>query len=83
MKKAIEFSVSIAVRTFKFHDCARTGDFLEIEELTVEGLSKMIQEVHTNPSYRARARYFQKVIAQLAVWTWQSPQRGRCSSSSL
>jgi len=41
-----------------------TGEFLDVADLTVAGLSKMIQQVHTNPSFRAKARYFQKVIAQ-------------------
>jgi len=42
----------------------RTGEFVEIANLTVERLSELIQRVRTNPSYRERARYFQKVIGQ-------------------
>src|SRR5262249_31908558 len=40
------------------------GEFLEIEDLTTEALSKLIQQVRTDPSYQAKARYFQKVIAR-------------------
>jgi MGT family glycosyltransferase len=40
------------------------GEFVEIEDLTAERLSELIQRVRKNPSYRDRARYFQKVIAQ-------------------
>jgi MGT family glycosyltransferase len=40
------------------------GEFLEIEDLTVEGLQQLIQKVLDNPSYRDKARWFQKVIAQ-------------------
>ena len=40
------------------------GEFLEIEDLTTEALSKLIQQVRTDPSYQVKARYFQKVIAQ-------------------
>jgi zeaxanthin glucosyltransferase len=42
----------------------RVGEFVEAENLTVERLSELIQRVRKNPSYRLRARYFQKVIAQ-------------------
>jgi UDP:flavonoid glycosyltransferase YjiC (YdhE family) len=37
---------------------------VEIGHLTAERLSELIQRVQKNPSYRDRARYFQKVIAQ-------------------
>jgi zeaxanthin glucosyltransferase len=40
------------------------GEFLEIGNLTAERLSELIQRVRKNPSYRDRARYFQKVIAR-------------------
>jgi MGT family glycosyltransferase len=40
------------------------GEFVEIGHLTAERLSELIQRVQKNPSYRDRARYFQKVIAQ-------------------
>jgi UDP:flavonoid glycosyltransferase YjiC (YdhE family) len=33
-------------------------------DLTAKRLSELIQRVRKNPSYRDRARYFQKVIAQ-------------------
>jgi zeaxanthin glucosyltransferase len=42
----------------------RIGEFVEVENLTVERLSELIQRVRKNPSYRLRARYFQKVIAR-------------------
>jgi len=41
----------------------RAGEFVEIADLTVERLAALIQQVHTNPAYRDKARYFQKVIA--------------------
>jgi UDP:flavonoid glycosyltransferase YjiC (YdhE family) len=37
---------------------------VEVEDLTVERLTELIQLVRKNPSYRNRATYFQKVIAQ-------------------
>jgi MGT family glycosyltransferase len=40
------------------------GEFVEIGRLTTERLSELIQRVRKNPSYRDRARYFKKVIAQ-------------------
>src|SRR5271154_7192827 len=42
----------------------RVGGFVEVGDLTVERLSELIQKVRKNPSYRMRARYFQKVIAR-------------------
>jgi MGT family glycosyltransferase len=40
------------------------GEFVEIEHPTSERLAQLIQRVRKNPSYRDRARYFQKVIAR-------------------
>ncbi len=40
------------------------GEFVEVGDLTVEGLSELIQRVRKNPTYLGRARYFQDVIAQ-------------------
>jgi len=40
------------------------GEFVEVEDLTVERLSDLIRRVRKNPVYRERARYFQKVISQ-------------------
>jgi zeaxanthin glucosyltransferase len=42
----------------------RVGEFVEVGNLTVEHLSELIQRVRRNPSYRLRARYFQKMIAR-------------------
>lgn len=42
----------------------RVGEFVEVDNLTVERLSGLIQRVRENPSYRDRARYFQEVIAR-------------------
>ena len=42
----------------------RVGEFVEVDNLTVERLSELILRVRKNPSYRLRARYFQKMIAQ-------------------
>jgi MGT family glycosyltransferase len=42
----------------------RVGEFVEVENLTVERLSELIQRVRKNPSYRLRARYFRKMIAR-------------------
>jgi MGT family glycosyltransferase len=39
------------------------GEFIEENNLTAEGLSKLVQTVLNDSSYRDRARYFQKVIA--------------------
>jgi zeaxanthin glucosyltransferase len=46
------------------------GEFVEMGSLTVERLSELIRRVRKNPSYRDRARYFQKVIAQIRGWIW-------------
>jgi zeaxanthin glucosyltransferase len=40
------------------------GEFVEVEDLSVEGLSELIQRVRKNPAYRGKARYFQDVIAR-------------------
>jgi MGT family glycosyltransferase len=40
------------------------GEFVDVEDLTVERLSELIQMVLKNPGYRDRARYFKKVIAK-------------------
>jgi UDP:flavonoid glycosyltransferase YjiC (YdhE family) len=40
------------------------GEFLEIEDLAVERVQSLVQKVLENPSYREKARWFQKVIAQ-------------------
>jgi zeaxanthin glucosyltransferase len=40
------------------------GEFLEIDSLTADHLFELIQKVLSNPSYRDKARYFQKVIAE-------------------
>jgi zeaxanthin glucosyltransferase len=40
------------------------GEVLELQDLTVARLSKLIQRVRTNQTYHDRARYLQKVIAQ-------------------
>ena len=40
------------------------GEFLEIEDLTVERLRHLIEAVLDNPRYRDKARWFQKVITQ-------------------
>jgi zeaxanthin glucosyltransferase len=39
------------------------GEFVELDSLTVERLSELIQKVLKDPSYLEKARYFQKVIA--------------------
>ena len=40
------------------------GEFVEVGDLTTERLAQLIQKVGQNPSYRDRARYFQRVIAR-------------------
>lgn len=40
------------------------GEFLDLEDLTVDRLLQMVQKVLHNPSYRDRARHFQEIIAQ-------------------
>jgi MGT family glycosyltransferase len=41
-----------------------TGEFIEVDELTTERLGELVEKVLQYPSYRARADYFQKVIAK-------------------
>jgi|HubBroStandDraft_2_1064218.scaffolds.fasta_scaffold02118_6 zeaxanthin glucosyltransferase len=41
-----------------------TGEFIELDELTTEGLRGLIEKVLRDPSYRKRADYFQKVISK-------------------
>src|ERR1700733_13885768 len=40
------------------------GEFVEIGDLTADHLAQLIQKVGQNPSYRDRARYFQRVITR-------------------
>jgi MGT family glycosyltransferase len=40
------------------------GKFLDVEDLAVERIRPLIEEVLDNSSYRDKARWFQKVIAQ-------------------
>jgi len=40
------------------------GEFLEIENLTVDGLEEQIRKVLSAPHYREKAQYFQKIIAE-------------------
>jgi zeaxanthin glucosyltransferase len=40
------------------------GEFMQVEDLTVDGLSRLIQRVFEDPRYRIRARHFRRVIAQ-------------------
>jgi len=40
------------------------GEFVEVDELSRDGLTHLIQDVLSNPSYRDRSRYFQRVIAE-------------------
>jgi MGT family glycosyltransferase len=40
------------------------GEFLEVDKLTVDHLLELIHKVLSNPGYRDKARYFQKVIAE-------------------
>jgi zeaxanthin glucosyltransferase len=41
-----------------------TGEFIEVDELTTDRLRGLIDKVLQDPSYRERAKYFQKVIAK-------------------
>jgi UDP:flavonoid glycosyltransferase YjiC (YdhE family) len=41
-----------------------TGELIEVDELTTDRLRESIEKVLQDPSYRARADYFQKVIAK-------------------
>jgi MGT family glycosyltransferase len=40
------------------------GEFVDIEDLTVERVRGLIEKVLNSPTYRENARWFQKVIAQ-------------------
>ncbi len=40
------------------------GKFVEVNDVTAERLSGLVQEVLGDPGYREKARYFQKIIAQ-------------------
>jgi zeaxanthin glucosyltransferase len=40
------------------------GEFVDIEEVTVERVRGLIEEVMNSPGYREKARWFQNVIAQ-------------------
>jgi zeaxanthin glucosyltransferase len=40
------------------------GELIELGDLTTERLRELIEKVLQNPSYRARAEYFQKVISR-------------------
>jgi UDP:flavonoid glycosyltransferase YjiC (YdhE family) len=40
------------------------GEFIEVQDLAVGRVQRLIQEVLENPRYREKARWFQKVIAQ-------------------
>lgn len=40
------------------------GEFVEIGNLTARHLSELIGKVSANPNYRAKARWFQKVIGE-------------------
>lgn len=40
------------------------GDFVEIEDLTVERVRELVDKVLNNPAYREKARWFENVIAQ-------------------
>jgi len=42
----------------------RVGEFVEIENLSVEQLRRLIQQVLENPKYREKATEFQATIAQ-------------------
>ena len=41
----------------------RVGEFIEVQDLTAEGLSVLIRKVLDDPSYRDRARFFRNAIA--------------------
>ena len=42
----------------------RTGEFIEVNDLTAEGLSALIRKVLDKPEYRENAQRFQQIIAQ-------------------
>ena len=41
-----------------------TGEFIELVDLTTDRLRELIEKVLHDPSYRERAKYFQKVISK-------------------
>jgi zeaxanthin glucosyltransferase len=41
----------------------RVGEFVEVGDLTLEVLLELVRKILNNSSYRDRASYFQKVIA--------------------
>ncbi len=42
----------------------RVGEFIEVDDLTIDGLYTLIQKVLQDPAYREKAHYFKNVIAQ-------------------
>ena len=40
------------------------GEFVEIGDLTARHLSRLIIKIKANPSYRDKARWFQKVLGE-------------------
>jgi MGT family glycosyltransferase len=40
------------------------GEFVEVDELRVDNLLRLIRDVLANPGYREKARYFQRIIAE-------------------
>jgi zeaxanthin glucosyltransferase len=40
------------------------GEFVDIEDVTVENVRGLIEEVMSSPGYREKARWFQNVIVQ-------------------
>ncbi|MGF7183858.1 glycosyltransferase [Tunturiibacter psychrotolerans] len=40
------------------------GEFLEVDDLTIDGLHELIQKVLLYPAYRKKAQYFKNVIAK-------------------
>lgn len=37
---------------------------MEVEDLTIEGLSRLVAKVLRDPGYRSRAQYFRRLIAK-------------------
>jgi zeaxanthin glucosyltransferase len=42
----------------------KTGLVAPLNELTAPGLSRLVDEVLTDPTFRKNSRYFQKIIAE-------------------
>jgi UDP:flavonoid glycosyltransferase YjiC (YdhE family) len=42
----------------------RVGEFLEVEDLTIEGVSQLIAKVLGDQGYSNRAQHFRRVIAE-------------------